>query len=121
MPTNPPRPTDAELSILRVLWQRGPSTVRQIQEELNRVQPTGYTTVLKFLQIMSDKGLVDRDVLGHLELLGVGEREGELLPVEGFLPSAGIVVVTAGGEDEHGEDEQGGETRAKCEHGHTLP
>ncbi|PYI82993.1 MAG: transcriptional regulator [Verrucomicrobia bacterium] len=54
-----PRPTDAELSILRVLWQRGPSTVRQVQEELGA--DTGYTTVLKFFQIMTEKGLVTRN------------------------------------------------------------
>ncbi|GMU20053.1 MAG: transcriptional regulator [Phycisphaerae bacterium] len=59
--TRPPRPTDAELAILRVLWQRGPSTVRQVHDELNRAQSTGYTTVLKFLQIMTEKGLVTRD------------------------------------------------------------
>ncbi len=57
----PPRPTDAELAILRVLWQRGPSTVRHVQEVLNRGRPTGYTTVLKLLQIMTEKGLVRRD------------------------------------------------------------
>lgn len=57
----PPRPTDAELSILRVLWSRGPSTVRDVHEELNRENPTGYTTVLKLLQIMTEKGLVVRD------------------------------------------------------------
>jgi predicted transcriptional regulator len=56
-----PRPTDAELSILRVLWSDGPSTVRQVLEVLARSQPTGYTTVLKLLQIMTDKGLVLRD------------------------------------------------------------
>lgn len=56
-----PRPTDAELGILRVLWQRGPSTVREVQESLNEVRPTGYTTVLKTLQIMTEKGLVRRD------------------------------------------------------------
>ena len=62
MPKNePPRPTDAELSILRVLWQRGPSTVREVQESLNESRPTGYTTVLKTLQIMTEKGLVRRD------------------------------------------------------------
>src|SRR5687767_8577894 len=61
MPGSLPRPTDAELTILRVLWHRGPSTVRQVHDELNRAQATGYTTVLKFLQIMTDKGLVDRD------------------------------------------------------------
>ena len=54
-----PRPTDSELSLLRVLWQRGPSTVRQVQEELG--EDTGYTTVLKFMQIMTEKGLVTRD------------------------------------------------------------
>lgn len=56
-----PRPTDAELAILRVLWERGPSTVRHVQEALNLVRPTGYTTALKLLQIMTDKGLVERN------------------------------------------------------------
>lgn len=56
-----PRPTDAELAILQVLWQRGPSTVKQVLEELSRHRATGYTTVLKFLQIMTEKGLVTRD------------------------------------------------------------
>ena len=56
-----PRPTDAELTILRVLWQRGPSTVRQVLEALNQDRETGYTTVLKMLQIMTEKGLVERD------------------------------------------------------------
>jgi predicted transcriptional regulator len=58
---SPPRPTDAELQILRVLWQRGASTVREVQEDLNETKPTGYTTVLKMLQIMTEKGLVRRD------------------------------------------------------------
>jgi len=58
---HPPRPTDAELAILRVLWERGASTVRDVHDELNRHTPTGYTTVLKLLQIMTDKGLVVRD------------------------------------------------------------
>ncbi len=56
-----PRPTAAELGILRVLWKLGPSTVRQIHEEMSRTDTTGYTTVLKFLQIMHGKGLVNRD------------------------------------------------------------
>ncbi len=58
---NPPRPTDAELAILRVLWERGPSTVRDVHDDLNRHTATGYTTVLKLLQIMTEKGLVVRD------------------------------------------------------------
>ena len=61
MGTKPPKPTDAELSILRVIWEQGPSTVRQIQQVLDRLRPTGYTTVLKLLQIMTEKGLVRRD------------------------------------------------------------
>jgi predicted transcriptional regulator len=56
-----PRPTDAELHILRVIWQRGPSTVRDIHDALSSTQATGYTTVLKLLQIMTEKGLVVRD------------------------------------------------------------
>ena len=54
-------PTDAELSILTVLWRRGPSTVREVHEELSPSQGTGYTTVLKLMQIMAQKGLVARD------------------------------------------------------------
>lgn len=56
-----PRPTDAELSILRILWERGPSTVRQVHDVLSRERPTAYTTALKLLQIMTEKGLVRRD------------------------------------------------------------
>lgn len=57
----PLRPTEAELTILRVLWERGPSTVRQVHQVLDASKRTGYTTVLKFLQIMAEKGLVTRD------------------------------------------------------------
>ena len=55
-----PRPTDAELAILRVLWDRGAGTVRDVHEALSG-QGVGYTTVLKQLQIMTEKGLVERD------------------------------------------------------------
>ncbi len=55
------RPTDSELAILKVLWRRGPSTVREVQAELEQREPTGYTTVLKLLQIMTEKQLVERD------------------------------------------------------------
>jgi predicted transcriptional regulator len=56
-----PKPTEAELAILRVLWDRGPSTVREVQKALEDERGTGYTTALKLLQIMTDKGLVRRD------------------------------------------------------------
>ncbi|MBZ5617658.1 MAG: BlaI/MecI/CopY family transcriptional regulator [Acidobacteriia bacterium] len=55
------RPTEGELNILQVLWEGGPRSVRDIQRVLNQTRPTGYTTVLKLLQIMTEKGLVERD------------------------------------------------------------
>lgn len=55
-----PRPSEAELEILAVLWRRGPSTVREVWEALASERPSGYTTVLKFMQIMTTKGLVTR-------------------------------------------------------------
>ena len=61
MATKAIRPTKLELSILRVLWEAEPRSVRDIQGILNESKPTGYTTVLKMLQIMTEKGLVDRD------------------------------------------------------------
>ena len=56
-----PKPTEAELGILRVLWRKGPSTVREIWEQINPQQRTGYTTILKIMQIMYEKGLLERD------------------------------------------------------------
>ena len=56
-----PRPTEAELTILRVLWKHGPLSVREICRVMNESKPTGYTTALKLLQIMTEKGLVERD------------------------------------------------------------
>lgn len=56
-----PRPTEAELELLQILWQKEPATVREIHEALNHDKPSGYTTVLKLLQIMTTKGLVVRD------------------------------------------------------------
>lgn len=54
-----PKPTEAEIAILGILWRRGPSTVRQVLQEMER--ETGYTTVLKLMQIMTEKGLLLRD------------------------------------------------------------
>jgi BlaI family penicillinase repressor len=56
-----PRPTDAELEILTVLWSRGATTVREVHETISARRPTQYTTVLKTMQIMAEKGLVRRD------------------------------------------------------------
>jgi predicted transcriptional regulator len=70
-----PRPTDAELAILRVLWERGPSTVREVHDALSSTQETGYTTVLKLLQIMTDKGLVVRDESQRAHVYASSESE----------------------------------------------
>jgi BlaI family transcriptional regulator, penicillinase repressor len=56
-----PRPTEGELEILTVLWSRGSATVRDVHETITRRRPAQYTTVLKLLQIMTEKGLVERD------------------------------------------------------------
>ena len=55
------RPTDRELVILGILWKQGPSTVRQVNEAMNKDGNTGYTTTLKLMQIMTEKGLLLRD------------------------------------------------------------
>ena len=61
MAREPPRPTDAELEILTILWSRGPSSVREVHETISGRRPAQYSTVLKFLQIMAEKGLVRRN------------------------------------------------------------
>jgi len=71
----PSRPTDAELTILRVLWQRGPSTVREVRDVLHAEKPTGYTTVLKFMQIMLDKRLLVRDARNPNARVAKGIRQ----------------------------------------------
>src|ERR1044072_6741712 len=61
MQMDPPRPTDAELELLTVLWSRGPSTVREVYETITARRPAQYTTILKLMQIMAEKGLVRRN------------------------------------------------------------
>jgi len=72
-----PRPTAGELAILRVLWERGPSTVREVHAELERERPTGYTTVLKLLQIMTEKGLVTRDETARAHVYAPAVEESQ--------------------------------------------
>lgn len=55
------KPTDSELEILQILWQQGPSSVREVNEILNKKRETGYTTTLKIMQIMTEKGILIRD------------------------------------------------------------
>ena len=75
--SKPPKPTDAELAILRVVWQRGPSTVRGVWELLNPKQGTGYTTVLKTMQIMCEKGLLARDETDRSHVYRAARTEGQ--------------------------------------------
>lgn len=97
-----PLPTDAELGILQVLWRRGSSTVREVKQELERERVVGYTTVLKLLQIMHEKGLVERDESerSHRYTAAVAETAterrlvGELID-RGFSGSAGRLVLRA--------------------------
>ena len=97
-----PLPTDAELGILQVLWRRGSSTVREVKEQLEREREVGYTTVLKLLQIMHEKGLVERDESerSHRYTAAVAETAterrlvGDLID-RGFSGSAGRLVLRA--------------------------
>ena len=97
---NSNRPTDAELAILAVLWEHGPSTVREVFERLDG--QGGYTTVLKFLQIMTEKGLVERDEAQRAHIYVAAkpreETQGNLvrdLTVRAFAGSASKLVMRA--------------------------
>jgi BlaI family transcriptional regulator, penicillinase repressor len=82
-----PKPTEGELAILRVLWQRGPSTVRDVWDQLNSQQQTGYTTVLKTMQIMLAKSLLERDEAdrSHVYRPAIGQEETQRQLVSHFL------------------------------------
>lgn len=97
-----PRPTDRELTILRILWDNGPCTVRQVNEAMNEHGNTGYTTTLKLMQIMTDKGLLLRDdsAFKHVYRPAVSEEKaqkelvGDLLD-RAFAGSAEKLVMRA--------------------------
>jgi predicted transcriptional regulator len=72
-----PKPTDAELAILRVLWEQGPSTVRQVYEVASRGRSLAYTTTLKLLQIMTEKGLTTREEQGQHHVYRARHAEAE--------------------------------------------
>jgi BlaI family transcriptional regulator, penicillinase repressor len=72
MPRSPQKPTASELEILRVLWVRGPSTVREVHDALNEKKNLGYTTVLKLLQIMTAKGIVRRNETQRAHVYAAG-------------------------------------------------
>jgi BlaI family transcriptional regulator, penicillinase repressor len=74
-----PRPTESELELLGILWERGPVTVRELFEAVNQGRPVVYTGVLKLLQIMTEKGLVERDERerAHLYRAAVSQADTE--------------------------------------------
>jgi predicted transcriptional regulator len=102
MPNPPIRPSDGELAILRVLWDRGPSTVRDVHGELSKSRDMGYTTVLKLMQIMVEKGLVARDESARTHVYRAAQGEASTqscllddLLQKAFQGSAASLVVRA--------------------------
>ncbi|NRB48666.1 MAG: BlaI/MecI/CopY family transcriptional regulator [Saprospiraceae bacterium] len=85
-----PRPTDSELAILQVLWEKGPSTVRLVNEQLNLEREVGYTTTLKLMQIMAEKGLVSRntETRTHIYEAALTEREAQRNLLDKFVDTA---------------------------------
>src|SRR5580704_9459215 len=86
----PPKPTDAELAILRVLWERGPSSVKQVHQALSRTRQNGYTTILKFMQIMVEKDLLRRDssTFAHIYEAAIPQEQTERTLVADLLDRA---------------------------------
>jgi BlaI family penicillinase repressor len=83
----PPKPTESELEILQVLWQHGPATVRTVNEQLSKSREVGYTTTLKIMQLMLEKGLVQRDDEGrsHIYRAAVREQDTQGLLLDRFV------------------------------------
>ena len=73
------KPTDAELDVLRVLWARGPSTVREVHDVLSATKSVGYTTTLKTMQVMTEKGLTVRENYRGLHIYKARQAEEETL------------------------------------------
>ncbi len=81
------KPTDSELEILHILWEKGPSSVRDINDILNSRREVGYTTTLKLMQIMNEKGLVRRDTAAktHIYIAVVREKETKNSLISDFV------------------------------------
>lgn len=84
------KPTEGELEILQVLWEKGPATVREVNDELNKQKNTGYTTTLKIMQIMTEKSLLKRDESNrsHVYRAVVDESKTQAHLLENFLETA---------------------------------
>lgn len=112
MGQKPVKPTEAELEILQILWRNGPSTVRFVNDELNRNRKVGYTTTLKMMQIMLDKGILSRndEKRSHLYSAILDEKWTQNLLLDklvksAFGGSALKLVVSALGDGKTSRDE----------------
>jgi len=85
-----PKPTESELEILQILWQRGQATVREVHDDLTRTKESGYTTTLKIMQIMTEKGLVTRneDNRTHIYTAAVKEEDMQKTLLDKFIDTA---------------------------------
>jgi predicted transcriptional regulator len=83
------KPTESELEVLKVLWQMGRATVKQVNEEINKTKETGYTTTLKIMQIMFEKGLVSKNADGkqHIFEAKIGEGDTQKSLLNRFIDS----------------------------------
>lgn len=107
-----PKPTDSELEILQVLWQNGASTVKTVNDKLNEKRSIGYTTTLKLLQIMYEKGLVERDENERSHIYSSAIKQNEIQKVlldklleTAFSGSAANLVMQALGNSKTSKDE----------------
>ncbi|WP_367916474.1 BlaI/MecI/CopY family transcriptional regulator [Leadbetterella sp. DM7] len=107
-----PKPTESELEILQILWKKGASTVRQVNEELSRHKEVGYTTTLKLMQIMHEKNLVTRTEEGryHIYQAAIEEESTQKLLLDRFIDtafrgSASRMVMQALGNESVSKDE----------------
>lgn len=109
------KPSESELAILQVLWKRGPSTVKEVNEALSREKPTGYTTTLKLMQIMHEKGLLSRTSEGskgrsHIYQAEVSQSQISTHLLDSFIQrvyegSAARLVMNALGKGKTSEEE----------------
>ena len=107
-----PKPTDSELEILQVLWQNGASTVKAVNDKLNEKRSIGYTTTLKLLQIMYEKGLVERDENERSHVYSSAIKQNEIQKVlldklleSAFSGSAASLVMQALGNSKTSKEE----------------